>query len=396
MVSTHRPAEEFAGHSRGGPTWPDWIWKRSSPSTCTPTCTPTPTATWRWTTSSTPRPPSTSRATPTTRRSRDIAADYRAKNMAAVVFTVDTEMATGQPALSNEEIADLAAEHPDVLIPFGSIDPARGAVRHPAGPQAGGVPRGARVQVPPVDPGLRAQRPQGLPAVRGAAEPRRPGAVPHRPDRHRRGPAGRPRDQAALLRPDAARRRRRRLPRPDDHHGPPVGALAGRGDLGGHPQGERLHRPVRLVAEVLPAAAGQGGQRAAEAQGAVRLGLPAAAPRALDRRLRAARHQARGQAADHEGERDPGALEALRDEERRPGLLARAPAADLPAAAGDLVRGDDDDARRVRRTGSAGPPPRWRPSGCSAATGWPGSGPTTPPRWRRSTPAVSSARSGCR
>jgi uncharacterized protein len=56
----------------------------------------------------------------------DIAADYRAKNMAAVIFSVDTEMATGQPALSNEEIADLAAEHPDVLIPFGSIDPARG------------------------------------------------------------------------------------------------------------------------------------------------------------------------------------------------------------------------------------------------------------------------------
>ena len=56
----------------------------------------------------------------------DIAADYRSKNMAAVVFSVDTEMATGQPALSNEEIAELAAEHPDVLIPFGSVDPARG------------------------------------------------------------------------------------------------------------------------------------------------------------------------------------------------------------------------------------------------------------------------------
>jgi predicted TIM-barrel fold metal-dependent hydrolase len=57
----------------------------------------------------------------------DIAADYRARNMAAVVFTVDIEHATGHPALSNEEIADLAAEHPDVLIPFGSVDPARGA-----------------------------------------------------------------------------------------------------------------------------------------------------------------------------------------------------------------------------------------------------------------------------
>jgi predicted TIM-barrel fold metal-dependent hydrolase len=56
----------------------------------------------------------------------DIAADYRAKKIAAVIFTVDAEAATGQATLSNEEIAELAAQHPDVLIPFGSIDPARG------------------------------------------------------------------------------------------------------------------------------------------------------------------------------------------------------------------------------------------------------------------------------
>jgi predicted TIM-barrel fold metal-dependent hydrolase len=56
----------------------------------------------------------------------EIAADYREKNMAVVIFTVDAEAATGQPALSNEEIAEAAAEHPDVLIPFASIEPARG------------------------------------------------------------------------------------------------------------------------------------------------------------------------------------------------------------------------------------------------------------------------------
>ena len=56
-----------------------------------------------------------------------IAADYRAQQMAAVIFTVDAEAATGQPALSSEEIAEAAAEHQDVLIPFGSVDPARGA-----------------------------------------------------------------------------------------------------------------------------------------------------------------------------------------------------------------------------------------------------------------------------
>ncbi|CNF81102.1 amidohydrolase 2 [Mycobacterium tuberculosis] len=56
----------------------------------------------------------------------DIASYYRERRMAAVVFTVDIENATGHPALSNEEIAARAAEHSDVLIPFASVDPAKG------------------------------------------------------------------------------------------------------------------------------------------------------------------------------------------------------------------------------------------------------------------------------
>ncbi|MEU8637722.1 4-hydroxyphenyl-beta-ketoacyl-CoA hydrolase [Amycolatopsis sp. NPDC048633] len=55
-----------------------------------------------------------------------IAEHYRARNMAAVVFTVEAPAATGHPALSSEEIADAAAEHADVLIPFGSVDPHAG------------------------------------------------------------------------------------------------------------------------------------------------------------------------------------------------------------------------------------------------------------------------------
>jgi hypothetical protein len=46
--------------------------------------------------------------------------------MAAVIFTVDATTATGHPALSSEEIAEQAAEHADVLIPFGSVDPHQG------------------------------------------------------------------------------------------------------------------------------------------------------------------------------------------------------------------------------------------------------------------------------
>ena len=56
----------------------------------------------------------------------DIAAHYRERSMAAVVFTVDASTATGHPALSSEEIAEGAARNNDVLIPFGSVDPRQG------------------------------------------------------------------------------------------------------------------------------------------------------------------------------------------------------------------------------------------------------------------------------
>ena len=57
----------------------------------------------------------------------EIAAYYRERGLAAVVFTVDAATATGHPALSSEALADAAAEHADVLVPFGSVDPHRGA-----------------------------------------------------------------------------------------------------------------------------------------------------------------------------------------------------------------------------------------------------------------------------
>jgi uncharacterized protein len=56
----------------------------------------------------------------------EIAAYYRERRIAAVVFTVDAEAATEHPPISNEEIATTCAEHADVLIPFASIDPAKG------------------------------------------------------------------------------------------------------------------------------------------------------------------------------------------------------------------------------------------------------------------------------
>jgi uncharacterized protein len=58
----------------------------------------------------------------------ELAEYYRERKMAAVAFGVDSVSQTGEePVPSNEEVAELAAEHADVIIPFGSIDPARGA-----------------------------------------------------------------------------------------------------------------------------------------------------------------------------------------------------------------------------------------------------------------------------
>ncbi|WP_215730414.1 amidohydrolase family protein [Rhodoglobus vestalii] len=59
---------------------------------------------------------------------RQMAREYRARRMAFVVFDVDDFASTGQEkAVSDREIARIALEFPDVIIPFGSVDPNRGA-----------------------------------------------------------------------------------------------------------------------------------------------------------------------------------------------------------------------------------------------------------------------------
>src|SRR5437764_13703950 len=56
----------------------------------------------------------------------EVAAYYRERKMACVIFPVDMESATGLPRVPNEEVAEVAAQNADVLIPFASIDPAKG------------------------------------------------------------------------------------------------------------------------------------------------------------------------------------------------------------------------------------------------------------------------------
>ena len=51
---------------------------------------------------------------------------YRSRRIGCVVFTVDEKL-TGRPQVSNDAVAEFAAEHADIAIAFASIDPARGA-----------------------------------------------------------------------------------------------------------------------------------------------------------------------------------------------------------------------------------------------------------------------------
>ncbi len=57
---------------------------------------------------------------------QEVADYYRERNMAAVVFNVDDEAGMGRRRLGNDEVLAAARANPDVLIPFGSVDPHRG------------------------------------------------------------------------------------------------------------------------------------------------------------------------------------------------------------------------------------------------------------------------------
>jgi predicted TIM-barrel fold metal-dependent hydrolase len=51
---------------------------------------------------------------------------YRERRVGFVMFPVDAESAMGRRRVPNEEVAQAAAENPDVMIPFASIDPHKG------------------------------------------------------------------------------------------------------------------------------------------------------------------------------------------------------------------------------------------------------------------------------
>src|SRR5438105_7135412 len=50
---------------------------------------------------------------------------YRSRQIGCVVFSVD-ERLTGRPQVPNDEVARLAAQNPDIMLAFASVDPTRG------------------------------------------------------------------------------------------------------------------------------------------------------------------------------------------------------------------------------------------------------------------------------
>jgi predicted TIM-barrel fold metal-dependent hydrolase len=57
---------------------------------------------------------------------QEVADYYRERRIAAVLFNVDDEAGMGRRRLGNDQVLQAARDNPDVIIPFGSVDPHRG------------------------------------------------------------------------------------------------------------------------------------------------------------------------------------------------------------------------------------------------------------------------------
>jgi uncharacterized protein len=105
----------------------------------------------------------------------ELAAYYRERSLACVLFTVD-ERLSQRPMVPNADVLAAARAHPDVIVPFASVDPTRGraAVDEAARLIADGAVRGFKLHPPlqqfmPNDPAVypfyEAVEASGLPVV---------------------------------------------------------------------------------------------------------------------------------------------------------------------------------------------------------------------------------------
>jgi uncharacterized protein len=66
------------------------------------------------------------RTTIAARTPEEMAEEFRADDVMAVLFAWDAETASGIPPLTNDAVAALVAAHPDVFLGFASVDPWKG------------------------------------------------------------------------------------------------------------------------------------------------------------------------------------------------------------------------------------------------------------------------------
>jgi uncharacterized protein len=80
---------------------------------------------------------------------KGLAEYYRSRKIGCVIFPVDEKL-TGKPPVSNDVVAEFAAENADIMIAFASIDPTRGAdaVREAKRLVASGGIRGLKLHPP--------------------------------------------------------------------------------------------------------------------------------------------------------------------------------------------------------------------------------------------------------
>jgi predicted TIM-barrel fold metal-dependent hydrolase len=74
---------------------------------------------------------------------------YRARKIGCVVFPVEEKL-TGKPQVPNDSVMEFAAQHRDIMIPFASLDPTRGAAAVDEAKRliAGGAIRGLKLHPP--------------------------------------------------------------------------------------------------------------------------------------------------------------------------------------------------------------------------------------------------------
>jgi hypothetical protein len=232
----------------------------------------------------------------------ETAAYYRSKKIAAVIFPVDAERETGFRRYSNYEMLEIAAQNSDVLIPFVSIDPHKGKL---------GV-REARKLIEeygvkgfkfhPTMQGFYANDRMAYPLYEAINDG---GAIALFHTGQTGVGSGMPGGMGMRLKysnSDVHGRCRRGLSRSQDHPGAPVFPLAGRCSRGRDPQAERLHRSLRLVAEIFSADPGALYQFDPAGQDAVRFGLAGDYAGPLARGFRQAGDTRRDQAESVKGQ----------------------------------------------------------------------------------------------